>query len=532
MTTVLDRSRVTPASAPPRRPTRTGAVFAAALLGYLLIGTVLVFGFDSIMEDALARVSAASSVTSASDPKLAAVGFVWTPLPALLMVPFAPLRALFPGLVSTGYLAVLLSAVSMAGAVAALHGIVSDLRVRAGARVLVVGLFALSPLVLIYGTNGMTEALLMLFLLLAVRALLRWVRDGGRTNDLVAAGLFLGLGYLARYEAIVPAAAVTVLVAVVTAVRTRDRHAVLVDVLLAGLPAAAAFVVWAVLSAVIVGSPFEQFTSAYGNAALVSAAGSGGLADVARQLAALAPLGLPVLLAAGWVTWRRRDVSAPVPVTVLGSVLALEWLLRASGNLFGFLRYQIMVLPLLAVLVAVLLAGAPRRRGWRSVGAAALAVLVLGGSTVTSAVLVTNAPVLASQEYLRVRPVVDTALGRAVTDTGANGMWADDRAIAARLDAMDLPEGGVLADSGAAFAVVAASAHPERFLITSDDGFAAALADPAAHGIRYVLRNDRGGVDAVRSTHPDPAATGWAREVARWPGSTRWSYGWSLWQVT
>lgn len=532
MTALLDRPVPAAAAAPVARPA-TRAVFLAALAGYLLLGAVLVFGYDSVMEDALARVSAAATVTAAADPKLAAVGFVWTPLPALLMVPFAPLRAVWPGLVSTGFLAVLVSAPAMAGVVTTVHGIAHDLRVRRSARtVLTVGTAA-APLLVVYATNGMTEALLLLFLLLTVRRLLRWTAGPGRHTDLVAAGLFLGLGYLARYEAVVAAAAATVLVAVVTLRRTRHRRwaAVRADVLLVGGPAVVAFVLWAGLSRLTVGSPFEQFTSAYGNAALTAggARAPGGLADVGVQLWALAPLGPVVAVAAAVVALRRRDPAVAVPVAVLGSVLAFEWVLRAAGELFGFLRYQIAVLPLVTVLLALLLArGAPRPGRLRAAGACLLAVAVLGSSAWGSAALILTDPVRATQEYHRIAPVVAALTGGPPVAGDANGMWAQDREIARRIDVLHLPDGSVLADSGAAFAVLAASAHPSTFLVTSDDGFDAALADPAGHGIRYVLRNDSGGVDAVRTRYPDP--TGWTR-VGSWPGATTASYAWSLWKV-
>jgi hypothetical protein len=151
----------------------------------------------------------------------------------------------------------------------------------------------------------------------------------------------------------------------------------------------------------------------------------------------------------------------------------------------------------------------------------------------TSAALLMTGPVLASQEYLRVRPAVLTVLGRPPADTGANGMWAGDRALAARLDALALPPGSVLADSGSAFALIAASRNPRQFVVTSDSDFAAALADPPTQ-VRYVLRNEHGGVDAVRTRWPDlGTASGptWARLVAEQGPATRWSYSWTLWAV-
>jgi hypothetical protein len=169
------------------------------------------------------------------------------------------------------------------------------------------------------------------------------------------------------------------------------------------------------------------------------------------------------------------------------------------------------------------------------VGGLGLIVAVLGSAAVSSGVLVLTQPVLASQEYLRVRPVLDAVTHSANADTGANGMWAQDRALAAWLDSLHLPQASVLADTGTAFAVVAASDNPRQFLITSDDGFGAALADPPAHGIRYLLRNEHGGVDTVRARWADlGTATGpvWATQVAAYPGASQWSYGWTVWAVT
>ena len=534
---------MTAALAGPRRPSvavpvhRPGGrrIFVIVLACYLVVGAVLVFGFDSIMEDALSRVAAASSVWWSSDPKLAAIGYVWTPLPALLMVAFTPLRALWPGLVSTGWLAVMISAVAMACSVATLHGILADLRLRPALRLLVTVLFALQPLIVIYSANGMTEALLMACLLAAVRPLLRWLATGGGTQ-LVAVGLFLGLGYLARYEAIVAAAAATLLVVAVSAARTsavRRVATVVSDGLLVGLPAVIAFVGWAIVSWAVVGSPFEQFTSIYGNAALVAGTRStDGLAAVGTQLLWLVPLAAPLLVVVAVRAVRRRDPAVLAPVAIFGAVLVFEWVLNLSGSLFGFLRYQIMIVPLTAVLIGLLLSGPSVSATWRRWS---VVVAVLGSALVSSGVLVLTQPVLASQEYLRVRPALDAVTHAPGAGTGANGMWAQDRALAAWLDAKHLPQASVLADTGTAFAVIAASANPRQFLITSDTGFDAALADPPGHGIRYLLRNEHGGVDTVRARWADlgtAAGPVWARPVATYPGANQWSYGWTVWAVT
>ena len=564
MTILAPRSPL-PGALPPeprtRRPRRrlssTSGWFLGALVVYVATGAALVLAHDGVMEDALARVSAASSVWSSSDPKLAAIGYVWTPLPVLLMLPFTPLRTVWPALVSQGYAAALLSAVAMATAVASTWGLLGDLRVRPLPRTVVTVLFALSPMVLFYASNGMTEALLLALLLASARRLLAWMRSPD-TIALLAAGLFLGLGYLARYEALVAAAAVAVLVAVVSAARPGDlrhparrRDAVLVDVLLVAGPTAVAFALWALVSWLVVGAPFEQFTSAYGNAALLAAAGTGhvSIATPAHQVLWLAPALAPLLVVVIVVAVLGRDrlrslALIAVPVALFGSVLAFEWGTYLSGNLFGFLRYQITVIPLVVVLLALLLSrrggpGGGRRPAaevLRALGGGLLALAVLGAGAVTSGWAMVDRPVEATQEYHRVAPLVSEVLGRPspTPRQSALGMWASDREVAARIDAMDLPPASVLVDSGAGFAVVAASRHPESFLITSDDGFQAAVADPPAHGIRVLLRSETGGVDAVRtrwSSFGTPTGPGWARPLGSVAPTTAFSSAWSLWGV-
>ncbi len=60
-------------------------------------------------------------------------------------------------------------------------------------------------MIVLYGGNGMSEAPYIFFTLWAVRRLLRWVRTD-QVNDLVVAGIALGLDYLTRYEAVAAAA--------------------------------------------------------------------------------------------------------------------------------------------------------------------------------------------------------------------------------------------------------------------------------------------------------------------------------------
>ena len=182
-----------------------------------------------------------------------------------------------------------------------------------------------------YGANGMTEALIILFLLLTARELVQWLADSD-FRHLMAAGTYLALGYMSRYEMLAAGCAVVVFVAAITlwwsaGGRVERRQAAFADVLLVAAPLVAAFTLWAAASWVIVGHPFEQFSSQYGNSALVERGGGTSMIEPALlpvQWLVLAPL-LPVVSIAVIVqAVRRRDLSIVPPVGVFLAVLAFE----------------------------------------------------------------------------------------------------------------------------------------------------------------------------------------------------------------
>ncbi|MDQ1321539.1 MAG: hypothetical protein QG655_2784, partial [Actinomycetota bacterium] len=61
--------------------------FAVPFLAYLAVGYWLEVRNGFILGDALSRVSAAQSVLFSRDPHLAAIGFIFTPLTAMVQVP-------------------------------------------------------------------------------------------------------------------------------------------------------------------------------------------------------------------------------------------------------------------------------------------------------------------------------------------------------------------------------------------------------------------------------------------------------------
>ena len=183
-------------------------LFGAATILYAAIGLWLAVDVQYLQGDALSRVSATRSVLFSRDPHLAAIGFVFTPLTALVQLPVVALSDWWPQITRWGLSGVLMSAPFMAGAVVQIHGIAADRGCPAWLRWTVTATFALHPMILYYGANGMSEAPFLMMLCWALRRLIRWFTTDD-VHDLVFAGLALALAYLARYDALAATAAAT-----------------------------------------------------------------------------------------------------------------------------------------------------------------------------------------------------------------------------------------------------------------------------------------------------------------------------------
>lgn len=495
-------------------------LFAGLLVLYLAAAAALAFGLGVTHGDALSRVGSISTALHSGDPKLSAIGFVWGPLPALLMLPLVALRPFAPWLVETGFVAGVLSGVSMAAAMAVLSSLLHEQGVRTGWRRLLVACVALNPVILFYGANGMSEALGVLLLLIAARGLHRWALEG-RSTGLASAGFALGLAYLTRYEALAGGIAAVAAVAVLHLLRSNRswderRSAAVADAILLGVPVAAAVIVWSLSSWAIVGSPFEQFSSVYGNSAHLerareSTAGVVGpsASVVGTQIASLAPsllLLLPLTLAG--LIRHREQLGRLAPSAVIGAVVTAQALGTLLGLTFDWLRFSMLAIPTAALLAGVALAGAERppavrhRPGPAAMAAAALFVVGM----FTTAAAMGNVR-LAPEEW----EIVTT-----IQDPGYDGVQererAGEKALAELLDSRNLDAGAVLVDNASAFGVVLVSEAPQQFIVTSDDEFEAALADPATFGVRYFVVPDPtigpGRADAVNRAYPSLYADG------------------------
>ncbi len=555
--------------------TPSRAIFVASFLGYLVAAAVLVLGFHSIVGDAWSRVGNADYMLFSRDPHLAAIGFVWGPLPSLLVLPLLVFWRIWPDLVAVGFAGSIVSAACMAATVWQIWEAATDWGVGGRTRAAIVALFALHPMIIYYAANGMSEAIFMLTLVVAARYVARWLRDGSLAA-LVVSGIALALGYLTRYEAIPAALGAAALVGIAGALRARGttrRRALtgLADATVLLVPVIAAFVGFAFASLVIVGNPFEQFTSVYGivsqlalgagDAHLQTGQGSAaGYVFIARQVVGLSPAVL-ALVPLGLIAGGRKPNAAALAILgTLGMVVAWSVFGFVTGRTLGWLRYSIAVIPLDVLLAAAVLGMRPGRlpavvlapasiRGlagpWRLVEAMArlvrrrarlvgravparlawavnahrwatgLVVLLLVVSVPVGTLTMLderNNPQEGGEGFL-LRPIVH--IGPEFGTVSPLGQYEVGREVATYVDSLGLRDGQVLVDVSSGFTVVLQSMRPRQFVITTDRDFQAALSSPQSFGVRYLLVPENVGyaqLDALNRAYPgvygDPSAIG------------------------
>jgi hypothetical protein len=494
-------------------------LFCALAALYCAIGTILVLRYNIFEPDAPNRVANAGFTIFARDPHLSAIGFVWNPLPSMVEIPFVALSHWWPALKYYGIAGVIQSSLFMAGAALMVRGIALDRGLPAGWRWVAVGAVALHPMIILYGASGLSEAAEMFCLVWSVRHLMRWC-ESERVGDLAWAGIALGTGYLTRYEVVPAAAGAVLLVGLVSWHRSRyaDRlQATVLNAAIVGFPVAVTIVVWAVTGWIINGELFATFSSQYGNSSQVAQRlahvghidpGSGWLV-IAARLFGMQPLtGFAVAMAV-LIAVLRRQVSALVPVVVLGGTLTFAAVAQHFSLTFGWWRFYLLAIPMV-VCVAIACWPSTRARPARTpvdrhsarAAAALLTASVLVAIPVTTPLIV-NEDIAYGQLESSFVSLVDP-VGHPPEKQPARRRLISERQLANWLDAKNLQDGTVLMDTFLAWGVWLSTDHPKQFVITSDYDFSAALNRPWDMGIRYIVAtNPRLNIpDAINRRYP------------------------------
>ncbi len=520
-------------------------MFAISCALYIAVGVLLDFHYETFNGDAVSRMANAFYVLYSRDPHLAAVGFVWNPGTSIAdLVPLL-FYHLWTPLATHMFAASLVSAACMAGAVYQVRSTLAEWGVTPVARLVLVAILALNGMIVYYGGNGMSEGLYLFTLLATCRYLLRWLQNND-LHSLVYAATALGLCYLTRNEAAGPAVLAGLVVFGVAGVRSSARGkrriwAGIDDLVIFEIPFAVTFAGWAVVSYVITGSPFQQFTSVYGTTSQIKVAGSVALKarvfqDV-HDIFYLAPAIPVIAIVALYLASRRRDIGVLAPIAVVGGGLAFDLLAYVDNSIQPWFRYFITTVPLEVLLVGSFFATAPALVGanapasvssrvpaWLRAGIATLiSLLLLLPASVTTIMGMANPKV--GYEETEHLGYIFFKHPTAFEDEARTTFPAIVKMVN-YFAREHLADGQVIVDnfSGCIPNVIVASPNPDIFVIPNDRSFQRTLADPLTFHAHYILDVDPTGdgtLTAPNISYPNLWSTGdgFARVVHTFPAT-------------
>ena len=416
--------------------TAWGVVLAATVISLVAYVTTVRLHGVLLYVDSISHLEIARRVVSSTSPGLAQLGYVWLPLPHLLMLPFVWISPLY----QNGFAGSIVSMAAYVATAALIYKIAFRLTSRKFAGVVAAGVFALNVNMLYMQSTPMTEALLFCMLAAMVYCIQQWA-DTDKYQYLIAGAVAALCGTLTRYESWPVLACLVIAVVFIARQRkhsgltpkirwtsTQDRFIAFAVVAFAGIAA------WLIWNWAIFGSPLNFQTGAFAKPSNWVSSGEpfignwliaiktywyAMLDNETSPLLLLAAGGLVCLIAREWRTKRTAARSLPVlsllvivPFFIVSLYAGQRPLhvLQISNDLYN-VRFGLIMLVPAAILIGYLVGTLQRfRLAMYVAGSLVLALAVgLGASLVRHDNVITYTAAretLSSTTVLKQEPVV------------------------------------------------------------------------------------------------------------------------------
>lgn len=510
-------------------------LFTVFMALYTVLGGYLSMVKHYLPYDALSRLVSAWLVWRGTEVKLATIGFVWPPIPTAILIPLAWI----PPLVESWMALVLVSAFFMATSVVLVSRILRYCGITGIWRYLLAILFGINPLNLVFGANGMSEAILVAACLGSFYAFLRFW-DSGRNLQMMISALLFSLLPLIRYEfAILSLAAGAALVVHCWKSRPLMETKQFNDFLEGRLLAFSSLAIyplflWCIVSWQIMDNPFyflvndrsaislaaEQLS---GQVMFVGAAGA--FNTVFYAWFVTFPAGLVGTLALLFLGWRARSAKYLVFALLPLLIPALQFIMLLQGTNVPLLRYFMTTVMFGVVTIAIAMGAIKdltRLNGWRYhlLGLAAVA-LVLGSNFLTRSVI-------EDYPYLDIETV--TWRGISSDEMVEHQDFAESYKVGQVLPSLIPPGSRVLIDTYQyGFGIVLGSNNPQLFMDFTDPNYDKAVLNPYDYADYVIVpkTEGRGALYSINRYHPNLHESGaaWAEPVEGLPDTI------SMWRL-
>ena len=483
-------------------------IFASVFLLEAAAGYYIQHVQGMMIGDCLSRVANAFYVLNVQPAHLAAIGFVWPPLPSFMELPLVALAPVYKPIVTSGLAGVIVTSIFAAGTAVLLFKNFRHYNVPVWITAIILILYTFNPFIFVYGFNGMSEAIFIFIIVWTVTELLRWV-DDGKPEHLMWIGVALPLAFLTRYEAVPFAAAVLLTIAFIT---IKNRHSKAIgksmwnyfegSTVVTFLPLATAALLWVITNWIIMGDPLYFLTSEYSNvtqsgqnlpAYIAAMMGNHGevLLFIAKQSLPFVPL-LAVVLLFRLFDRRLFRWETPALILLALSIPAMQYLMLMTGNSFGWLRFFLYPLPIAAVWLPYEFGKlAPGRTLFRNTAAVFCCIALIASGVLTW--ISAHDPESGKEEYAAY-----------ISETTGDDL--DTQKEIAEYINENCSDGILLLDSFETFYIILNLDDTNNLITTASYTFTDALNDPAEFDVKYIVAVDPAGLgasDAINMRYSD-----------------------------
>jgi hypothetical protein len=477
-------------------------LFAAA---YFVVGYFVVVNGHIVQFGALERLADAYMAWWNDPPKLAAIGLSVAPVGTLVFLGPALIKPFATSLVALP----LITAIAGGATLAMLNTLMARCGLARLIRWAVVLLVGVNPMFVFYAGSGSPEALGLFLAASALLAIVSW-RIMDETRYLVGAGLAIGAAVMVDYTYLAWALSLMLAIAFVGPGPRGGQTKLRSSLLLFLTPVFYSILVWTILNAVILKSPFQWLEIGSVQAATnldpamaqVPAQFGTALGDIAEVLVGVAPLAflvVPLLLVSAF---GRRDALGfgliAVPVLAVGAVIATALLEdRAS---FVSLSTG---LPLVIAAIAGMAWLFRVESSWRFVLVVATLVGVAGAIPLSWHAMRSYEYQDQEQAFTRFVETRDSQEG--TSSLGGYRVGIDPELAMADYinDRLKPAENSILTDSSVTYGVMLMSGKPGLFVDRADydEGEWLTIRDHPFNTVQYMLVANSG-ADLIRKRYP------------------------------
>lgn len=474
-------------------------VFFLFLIFYLVVSYYLVYHLKFVFGDAVSRTEKAFLTLYDNEPKLASLGFIWTPLPSLLQIPLVLLK----DAALHGFSGNVLSSIFGAFSCLYVYKFLRRTRINLSLQVIFVLIYGLNPMIVFYSANGMSESIFIFFLLLSTWHYLEW-KKSAKINDLILMGISLSMAFLSRYEAVPFALLMGVLILFTYYFGDFRGNFKFVEgsFIVYFAPISFVILLWIIANWLITGDPLhflrgqysniDQTKSISGNVKELQGYIFDSLLYVGKRVFFLFPVFVVILLFFLFKQIRRPSYLAISLIALSLAVPVFEYLMILTGGSFGWLRFFIYVIPFSFVLISEYFS-------CRKVSSLLVGFfLVLFMLSDVSSGMAMHSEVYGKEEY-QLFDVISRK--RNIDDSNT---YTKDLEVATYVNE-NLKGHRILIDDFTGFGIILESLNPRIFINNSDNDYAKSLSDPA-NNCDYILARKPEGIgtfDAINKKFPD-----------------------------